>query len=708
MSTLHRLADAAGLRIHWHDYRGRAHTVGDDTLRRLLAALGLPADDDARAHHSLNALRRERDELLPPTVVGRVGQPLRLPPALARRCGKTVLIGFEDGSERRLDCRADPRGEVHLHGIDRPGYHRLQLAEHSLTVAMAPAAEASDAQAAARHWAVAVQLYSLRRDGDLGLGDFSTLAGLARSLGASGAEAIAISPVHAQFSADVDHYSPYSPSSRLFLSALHIDPAALAGERFLQQRIDALGLRDLVQQLAAEPLIDWPRAARLKLALLRDAWQQLDHLAMAEELRSELACFREAGGQALEDHARFEAIHAIQFAADPARWHWRHWPAGLRDPRSAEVEAFAREHADEVSFHCFLQWLADRGLAEAQAVARAAGMGIGLIADLAVGTDSGGSHSWSRQDDMLIGVTIGAPPDELNSRGQNWGLSTFSPRALQMHGYGPFIELLRASLSRAGGLRIDHVLGLNQLWLVPESAAAPTEGAYLRYPLQDLLNLIALEASRHAATIVGEDLGTVPAGFRSELAAAGLLGMRVLYFERDHGRFIAPPHWPTRSIATTTTHDLPTVAGWWLGRDLHWQDRVDLLPPGSDLASELQQRRRDRQALWPVFRRAGVADGEPPGDDDPQPAVDAAIAFIAQTPAPLAVIPIEDLLGDEEQPNLPGTVDQHPNWRRRLAAPAQQLLAEPRAAARLARLRQLRGAPAAGGSNDESVGRAQR
>jgi 4-alpha-glucanotransferase len=691
VNSLHRLADAAGLRIHWHDYQGRAHTVSDSTLRSLLATLGLPAEDDTEAARSLRTLHAEQAERVPPTVVGRVGEPVALPPALAQRGAGRAVVAFADGGEQPVDCRPGPDGAVALHGIDRPGYHRLQVDGHALTLAMAPAPSGADPDAT-RRWALAVQLYSLRRDGDLGLGDFSALAGLARSAAAAGADALAISPVHAQFSADVNHYSPYAPSSRLFLSALHIDPASLAGERWLQGRIDALGLGPLVQELAAEPLLDWPRAARLKLDLLRDVWRQFDRLALGAELRSEFESFREQGGAALQDHARFEAIHAAQYGADPGRWNWRSWPAGLRDPRSAEVEAFAREHADEVGFHCFLQWLADRGLAEAQAVARGAGMSIGLISDLAVGTDSGGSHAWSRQDDMLIGASIGAPPDELNSRGQNWGLGTFSPRALQAHGYGPFIELLRASLRRAGGLRIDHVLGLNRLWLVPDGAGSPTDGAYLRYPLHDLLNLIALEAWQHDATIVGEDLGTVPDGFRDELGAAGLLGMRVLYFEREDGRFRAPEQWSTQAIATTTTHDLPTVAGWWLGRDLDWQARADLLPPGSSLEQERQRRLERRRSLWDAFRAAGSVDrAEPPGDDDPQPAVDAALDFVARSAAPLVVVPVEDLLGEEEQPNLPGTVDQHPNWRRRLAAPVAALLAEPRAAARLQRLRQQRG-----------------
>jgi 4-alpha-glucanotransferase len=688
-AILRRLVEEARISAEWTDYRGRTHSVSADTLRAVLASLGLPAETEQHARHSLDALRAEHEQQTPPLLVGRVGSALAIPVALAKRCGDSVRVRYDQGSERRFVCHPAADGSAHLHGIDRPGYHSLLLDGHETALAIAPAAD-STGHDGSHTWALAAQLYGLRRDGDQGIGDFAALATLVRVAAESGADAVAISPVHALFSADVNHYSPYSPSSRLWLNVLHVDPAALIGDGWLQARIDALGLRDEVKQLSDNRLLDWPRAARLKLLLLRDVWEQFKRLDADAEHRREFERFRNARGQALEDHARFETIHAMQLASDPSRWHWRSWPEGLRDPRSAQVQTLARDHSAEISFHCFLQWLAERGLAEAQAVARASGMKVGLITDLAVGTDSGGSHAWSRQHDMLIGASIGAPPDEINSHGQNWGLSTFSPRALRAHGYAPFIELLRASLRNAGGVRIDHILGLNRMWVVPDGARA-TEGAYVGYPLQDMLNLTALEVWRHGATAIGEDLGTVPVGFREQLGQAGLLGMRVLYFERDHGLFVAPSRWPSRSIATTTTHDLPTVTGWWRGRDLHWQAQLGLLPADTGLEQAIRQRQVDRETLWAAFTHEGVANGEPPTDDDPAVAVDAAIAFVARTPAPITVIPLEDILGLEEQPNLPGTTDQHPNWRRRLPQPAALLLADPACTRRLDLLRRARG-----------------
>jgi 4-alpha-glucanotransferase len=691
--ALRALAEAAGLCEHWTDYRSQPRQVSPDTLRAVLASLGLPAGSAHQVEESRVALRKERSGVLPPMVVARCGDPVALPSALTD-CGLDgqLQLRYEDGVVATPELVRGGDGVVRMQGLSRPGYHTLCSEHAALTLAIAPRREAARAP---RRFALAAQLYGLRRGtgsepGDLGLGDFSALATLAVRAANAGADALAISPVHALFSADPQHFSPYSPSSRLFLNALHVDPAAMADGRWLHQAIDRLGVGPLVAELAAADMVDWPRAAALKLRVLRALWQDFGMLPDAAALRDAFTAFRQEGGAALADHARFEAIHAWQYGADPARWNWRDWPTAFRSPRSPEVEQFARDNGDAVDFHVFLQWLAARGLDAAHCAAREAGMGIGLVTDLAVGTDSGGSHAWSRQDDMLEGLSIGAPPDALNGLGQDWGLSTFSPRALTQHGFAPFIELLRAALRHAGGVRVDHILGLNRLWVVPRGAG-PTDGVYLRYPLSELLGLVALEASRHDATVIGEDLGTVPAGLRAELRDDGVLGMRVLWFERDNGLFVEPSRWSADAIATTATHDVPTVAGWWRGDDIDLHERLDMFPEGHAADRERVQRTRDRDALWAAFTHADVASGEIPDVDDPQPVVDAAIAFVAATPAPLAVIPLEDLLGSAEQPNLPGTTDQHPNWRRRLSLPVEELLDHEPAASRLRRLKAERG-----------------
>lgn len=306
-------------------------------------------------------------------------------------------------------------------------------------------------------------------------------------------------------------------------------------------------------------------------------------------------------------------------------------------------------------------------------------MGIGLIADLAVGAEPSGSQAWMRQDELLTGVSVGCPPDILNRSGQNWGICAFSPDGLQRNGYRAFIEMLRANLRYVGGLRIDHILGLRRLWVIP-AGAAPQDGAYLDYPIQDLLRLVCLEAERARAIIIGEDLGTVPPGLRETLAERGILGMRVLLFEQQHGHFIAPRHWPEGALATSSTHDLPTLEGWQRGRDIDWREKL-----GQRSRESAAEERNTRQYETFALRQA-LAESAIQADA----MLDGAIEFLGATPAPLVLLPLEDALACVEQPNLPGPGDRHPNWRRRFEENAARLLDSPPVRARLERLRRAR------------------
>lgn len=476
--------------------------------------------------------------------------------------------------------------------------------------------------------------------------------------------------------------SPYSPSSRRWHNVAYVDPDAVPGAEAGDMR-PAEG----DDALADGPLIDWPTVLPHKLQVLRarfDAWR-----AHGGGERGAFRRFRAAGGAALDAHARFDALQAYciahGFGAD-----WRQWPVPWRTPASAEVDAFAHANAATVAFYAFLQWCAARGLADAQQAARAAGMAIGLIGDLAVGSDHAGSDAWAHGAALLRGASLGAPPDLFNAGGQAWGVTTWTPAALQAQGFAPFVDLLRAAFAHAGGLRIDHVLGFARIWIVPDGAS-PRDGAYLRYPCDDLLRLVALEAARHRAIAIGEDLGTVPAGFRARLAAHGIGGIRALWFARaPDGAFLPPDAWDRDAIATTSTHDLPTVAGWWRGVDLGWRRAMARLDDGSangietapDALSETRlapsdeaaaARDAERAALWLALQRAGCAPADsavPPADAPP---VAEALAYVAQTPAPLALLPLEDLLGLDAQPNVPGPPCGHPNWRRRLPRPVDAL-----------------------------------
>jgi 4-alpha-glucanotransferase len=684
-AAVRRLARAAGIAVAWTDHAGERHRVAVGTLRRILAALGLPCADAGALRASELTVRAAADKAAAPLLTATVGEPI--PIAGADKAPRSALrLTYEDGTREDVRPRQSRVGKWLLPPIATPGYHRVEIGHRVVGLAVAPARcrTIEDLAPGARAWGLAAQLYSLRRRGDGGIGDTTAVGELARTAARHGADAIALSPAHALFAADPGRYRPYSPSSRLFLNPLHADPARVLGAQAVARAIDASGLGAERGRLEAAPLIDWPAAASAKLALLRRLFDDFvgDHGAeRTDALGRDFAAFRAAGGEMLRLHARFEALHAERLAADGTAHSWRGWPAALRDPASGAVEAFATRHAREVLFHTFLQWIADRSFAAAQADARGAGMRIGLIGDLAVGMDSGGSHAWSRQPDILVGLEVGAPPDLFNPLGQNWGLTAFSPRALVAGGFAPFIATLRAGMRNAGGLRIDHVTALTRLWLTPEGAP-PGEGAYLAYPLDDLLRLVALESQRHQAIVIGEDLGTVPAGFRERLAQTGIAGMRVLWFERQRGRFRPANAWSDDAVAVTTTHDLPTVAGWWRGTDIDTRDRLGVL--GESAARARRTRKQDRARLWRAFREAGVTMGARPDTENPGRALDAALGFVAGTPARLALFPLEDALGLAEQPNVPGTIDQHPNWRRRIAPAATDMLDLPDVAARLA------------------------
>jgi len=670
-AAIHDLARRAGIAVEWTDYTGRPQRVSMASIKSVLAALGLPCDTPDDLSHSEQALKAPK---VPPLVAATVGQPIELPGVTKTGTGR-VRAALEDGGVLDLAVHAAPRG-IRLSAIEMPGYHAVDLGGTAVTLAVAPKRCVTIGELAPneRLWALAVQVYALRRAGDCGIGDAAGVIALARHAAALKADALALSPVHALFAADPNQFSPYSPSSRLFNNPLHADARLIFGADRVEKALHEAGVSTVADELEQQSLIDWPQSTRAKMSLLRRLFEDFaatDLVAASPTLlAADFTKYREAGGAPLEDHARFEALQQQMLAQNSAAWCWNEWPAPLRDPKSPEVASFAERHKEEITFHCFLQWLVDRSLAAAHSAARAAGMRVGLISDLAVGMSGNGSHVWTGQNDILAGLQIGAPPDFYNSNGQNWGLTTFSPRALSDGGFAPFIATLRAALRHAGGVRIDHVMGLLRLWVVPRGADAK-EGAYLAYPVDDLMRLTALESYRHRAIVIGEDLGTVPAGFRERFAENGIYGMRVLYFERERGRFAPPQSWRADTVAMTSTHDLPTVAGWWRGKDIETRAQLGLVENVSDEQSE---RGKDRRALWRAFRRARAAVGELPPPLDTAPVVDAAVEFVAQTKSELATLPLEDALALEDQPNLPGTIAEHPNWRRRYPGAADTLL----------------------------------
>ncbi|MEO0058041.1 MAG: hypothetical protein RIT17_1514 [Pseudomonadota bacterium] len=652
MEQLHALAHACGVSRDWTDVEGRQQGVTDDALAALLGALGHEAESQAQIARSLAAIAARRKGL-PAMLVADSGASIALPLA-----ARSAEITGEDGITRPLSVAGDQ-----LQVTAPPGYYDLVLDGHALKLAVAPPACPLPVQGQRRPWGISLQIPSLRGEQPTPFGTFADLAEAARVLGAAGGDALAINPVHALFPGYGENFSPYSPSSRLFLNGAMGDPALA-------------GLPPLPTAVGADGLIDWPAAMPQRLAELRGVFASLDPARRAAIAATDDAMLhRHALFDALDCHFRPQGAHG-----------WRDWPAALHDPQGAAARRFAAEHPDEIAFHLFVQWLARQGLEAAQTAAREAGMGIGLIADLAVGVDPAGSDAWSLRHAMLDGLTIGAPPDPLGPLGQNWSITGFSPEGLRDSGYAPWIAMIRQGLAVGGGLRIDHAFGLARLWVIPEGGAT-SDGAYLSYPFEDLIRLTTLEAHRADALVIAEDLGTAPYGFTQAVTDRRMLGMRVLWFERaaDHG-FIGAQNYEPLSTAMSGTHDTVTVAGWWRGRDLDWAEQLGRLPEDMTRAGAEAIREWDRGLLWSTLSHAAPR----PAPDDAAPVVDAAIAHIARTPSCLALVSLEDLLGLDEQPNLPGTVDVHPNWRRRMTEPTAQLLEAPEVQQRCAILRQAR------------------
>lgn len=520
----------------------------------------------------------------------------------------------------------------------------------------------------ARAWGVFCQLYELNSDRNWGIGDFADLAELARICGAAGADFLGVNPLHALFLAEPDRRSPFSPSNRRFFNPLYIAPDLLPGCPDDDEARAAL---------RENSLIDYPAVAQAKLAALRDIFEA-DPFGAGD--RDTFDSFVEEGGEALRLHAVFEVISARMMQAGHGAG-WPGWPEEMRDPRSAPVRDLAEREADEVRFHLWLQWICDLQLRAAERAAREAGMRIGLYLDLAVGEAPDGSSTWSGAAAALEGVTVGAPPDLFAAEGQNWGLSAPSPAALDAAGFAPFREMLDAQLRHAGALRIDHVMGLWQLFLVPEGVSA-REGAYLRSPFAAMLRVLAELSHKDRAIVIGEDLGTVPEGFREVMEAARVLSYRVLYFEQDETGFVPPARYPRMAMACLSTHDLPPMAAWWHGIDIELRRMHGILDEERSDA-DAQHRHSERKALLRALEEAGLPDPEqdPAEDTLALEALVAAYRFVARTPTLLAAVRLADLVGPEMPTNLPGTLDEHPNWRPRAPVPIGEIAAHPAFAA---------------------------
>jgi 4-alpha-glucanotransferase len=661
---LTRLAELYGVAASYRPSPDRTVAASATALVRALTALGVDAGDPRAA---LAARAEELGaRLLPPTVVQWGDGPA--PAALAALpTGTSLRVDTEQG-----ETRAGVEGLA-------AGVHRVSVTAPDGRTAQAHLVVAPPRLPAppGRSYGLLVQLYSLLSRRSWGMGDLGDLAELAGWAGrALGAGFVQVNPLHAAVpggeGAPTDP-SPYRPSSRRFPDPVHLRAEDVPEYAYAPGRLDDLLARAgrLRDGVLAGDLIDRDAVWALK----RQALEALREVPLGPGRRAAYRDYLAAQGQALEDHATWCALAEVH-GPD-----WRRWPAGLRDPRSAETARARTALRDRVDFHAWLTWLTETQLTDAQRAAREAGMPVGIVHDLAVGVHPVGADAWAQQEYVAAGMSVGAPPDAFNARGQDWGLPPWRPDRLAESGYAPFRDLLRALFRYAGALRIDHVMGLFRLWWVPEGLP-PTEGTYVRYDAEAMLAVLVLEASRAGAVVIGEDLGTVEPGVRETLRERGVLGTSVLFFERDwagDGRPLPAGRWRADCLATATTHDLPPTAARLTGEHVGLRDRLGLLT--RPVEEERAEAAADAEEWLDLLARLGLL-----GDtSDPQEAgIQAVYRFLRTTPARMVGVWLPDTAGDRRPQNLPGTWDQYPNWRLPIADAAgrpvtlEDLAASPR------------------------------
>ena len=690
MNAFDRLSEYCEIVASYVDARGATQYAKPETRQALLAAMGVGATDEASARQALIDLQRgEAKRGLPPVHVHyQTSGPIEI--ELSAGSTSSTLewrIELEDGRVKRghvpqarptehpAKGDAGPRRRLHV-GDEIPcGYHTLTLTpgHSSCSLIVTPGrCWLPDGIGEGRQlWGVAAQLYLLRSGANWGIGDFGDLESLVRSLAARGADVVGLNPLHVMFADDPEQASPYSPASRLLLNVLNIDVAQAMRSMdcaAARARIGSALFQQALARVRAARLLDYSGVAALKLPVLRELFDCCDR--GSSEWQHFLS-FRTAAGAVFERSCLFLALRS-KFATESASTaDWHQWPEEYRSVDSPATQRFAKGQAEAVTFQAWLQFVADTQLRSCSEAVH--GMAVGLYRDLAVGANLGGAETWANPTAVVDKAQVGAPPDIYNPQGQDWGLPPFNPRALRAEGYRSFIDLLRANMRHAGGLRIDHVMALQQLYWVPKGHGA-ADGAYVRYPLEDLVGILALESTRNRCLVVGEDLGTVPKGFRERMERANILSYRVLFFEKDQAGYIAPEEYPPLALAVAGSHDLPTLRAWWQGQDLALKAQLGLYPTASHETQAAQERDADRGALEQLLRKVGLVGA---GEVDAERFVEAAHTLLGRTRAAIAMLQLDDLTGEMDPVNVPTTSHEHPNWRRRLSMTLERLMDDP-------------------------------
>jgi glycogen operon protein len=705
--SLSDLCHVAGIEESYTDLSGQTHTLSDEDKCRLVEVLHGDASTPEKIDRQVRKhIKQKWQTLIPSVIVLRQGDGGDWQPQIKIRVAEKDMwqeiswsIRLENGQMMTGVCSTErfrlikslrvEKQPIHELAFDLPprlpaGYHHLELelgeqtAAANLIIAPAHCYCPPWMENKEHLWGIAHQLYSLGNHQyaggrkDQGIGNFSDLDDLAYAAGKSGADILGVSPLHALFAMMPERASPYSPSSRLVLNPIYLDVAGMDG--FDECPDLALIFEKNGFSRSVDKLVDYERVTRNKAQACNRLYSHfLAHGAIHRKREFASYCFDQ--GQKLFSFASFCSL-SEHFDGRPLD----EWPSAYQDPTSSEVRTFAKQNEDRIYFHYWLQWQAERQLQRVDDTCSEQGMKVGLYGDLAVGVAADGAECWANPSNYLQGISFGAPPDAFNAEGQNWCMPPFDPTALRKTAYQPFIDMLRENMRFCGALRMDHVMWLQRMFVIPHDKTA-SHGAYIRYPFDDLLGILALESTRAKCVIVGEDLGTVPLGFRERMEYENILSYRLMRFEKEHdGSFKAPCNYPYLGLATPSSHDLPTMRGFFAGDDLKLMQKLGFIKDEDEMHTALRDRKHETENLVKVLKEQGFLTYEHFDKLSDERMLDELVAavslYLARTSAALTMLNLEDLTGSVEQVNVPGTVREVPNWRHRLSFDPTRLLVD--------------------------------
>ncbi len=709
---IEKLVELKGIETNYTDAWGKPTQVSDKSKKKLLQVMGYKIEDDSALENQVeNEFQQMWMSPLNPVQVNRVSDELivalRLPIELVNDHHELQII-TEEGDEFRQKCIAvdhhlintshidDSEFQEYLVKIDQQlpmGYHTLKLLSDdgddiaSMRLIMAPEAcyQPESIQQGNKIWGLSVQLYCVRSQHNWGVGDFTDLANLVAESAKKGADFIGLNPIHALYPANPEVCSPYGPSSRRWLNFIYLDVTALEGfdSAGVQEVVNDASFQASLEYARTVDYVDYEAVTKLKIKALEAIFEYQNQTYLSKNTKTNKAfkAFVKEGGESLQMLAVYDALQEHLSAEGKPSWGWPVFPKDLSDFSSPAVVKFSKKYAKRIKFYLFLQWQAALQLEQANDVASKFDMSIGIYRDLAVGVSEGSAEIWGNKDLYCVDASVGAPPDVLGPLGQNWGLPPMNPDRLYTQQYQPIIDLFASNMKSSGALRIDHVMALLRLWWVAKGDKA-NDGGYVYYPVEDLLGILALESQRHKSLVIGEDLGTVPPEIRTKLAENGVYSYRVFFFEQaEDGGFFSPSHYPEQSMATLTTHDMPTLTGYWHCDDLALGKELGLYPTDEILHSLYESRHDNKQEILDSLHgHNSIAEWIPKQVDQLPMSKELNFGMqvhMASGSSALLSLQLEDWLQMDKPINIPGTFKEYPNWKRKLNRNLENIFSDP-------------------------------